>query len=255
MASWINATIPIPPTGGIDRANGIITPQDIDRAFTLNRYTCDPRLSAYVETYWAVSWDLPEGVTHVSRVLSSPANHLSIEEGDSERYGMSLPAVLVYGVPTTSFTAELRGKGRVFGVRFRPGGFAALSGFSVEAFTDEVKPLRAFWDDEGALLSIVGDAFADRSLTRVEELASRHHQTVRGVQRLAKKYIGVSPKWLIRRFRLQDAVAALQENPECNLAELSIALGWSDQGHFSRDFGTAIGMTPRAYGRGMISHG
>jgi len=58
--------------------------------------------------------------------------------------------------------------------------------------------------------------------------------------------IGLSPKWLLQRRRLHDAVEALKAGPG-TLAEVAAELGYADQAHFTHDFRTVTGMTPGEY--------
>jgi AraC-like DNA-binding protein len=68
-----------------------------------------------------------------------------------------------------------------------------------------------------------------------------------GVSSLRNRAIGVSPKWLIRCFRLQDALQALETGLNVNLAALAQDLGYFDQAHFTRDFKQITGVTPGRY--------
>ena len=58
--------------------------------------------------------------------------------------------------------------------------------------------------------------------------------------------IGLSPKWLLQRRRLHDAVEALKAGAG-TLAEVAADLGYADQAHFTHDFRTVTGMTPGEY--------
>lgn len=72
--------------------------------------------------------------------------------------------------------------------------------------------------------------------------------------------MGVGPKAVLARYRLQDAVAAIDaglvggdgsrgsdgERFE-DLAALAASLGWFDHAHFCRDFRDVVGTTPSAY--------
>ena len=71
--------------------------------------------------------------------------------------------------------------------------------------------------------------------------------SVRTLQRLFASYVGVSPKAVLARYRLQDAAAAIDAGTVDDLAGLAAALGWFDQAHFSREFRGVVGMTPSAY--------
>jgi AraC-like DNA-binding protein len=192
--------------------------------------------------------------------------------------------VAVTGVCTRRFDVEVRGWGRVVGLRFRPGGLTALTGHPASAWTDrsvpatEVLPralvaeladpdlahdgsawaeaaeagLAALADERSdpryvLLLDVVADMLADHSLLTVADVADRHAVTVRTLQRLFTHYVGVGPKWVLARYRLHDAVADLDAGRPGTLTELAVRYGWYDQAHFARDFTALVGVTPGQY--------
>ena len=61
------------------------------------------------------------------------------------------------------------------------------------------------------------------------------------------RYAGVSPMWVIRRYRLLDAAESVREGTPVSWAEVAAGLGYADQAHLTRDFRAAIGQTPAAY--------
>jgi AraC-like DNA-binding protein len=69
----------------------------------------------------------------------------------------------------------------------------------------------------------------------------------RSLQRLFSNYVGVSPKWVIQRFRLQEASWRLAAPGRVALSALAAELGFSDQAHFTRDFSKLVGQSPLAY--------
>jgi transcriptional regulator GlxA family with amidase domain len=87
----------------------------------------------------------------------------------------------------------------------------------------------------------------DRALVRVDQVAALGSLSVRSLQRLFATYLGVSPKSVLARYRLQDAAAAIDAGQVEDLAGLAVSLGWFDQAHFSRDFRAVVGMPPSAY--------
>lgn len=87
----------------------------------------------------------------------------------------------------------------------------------------------------------------DRDVVRVEQLAERLHISARGVQRLAARYVGIPPLAIIRRYRLQEAAAAIREDPRVGLAEIATRLGYADHAHLTSDFRTVLGLTPTDY--------
>lgn len=87
----------------------------------------------------------------------------------------------------------------------------------------------------------------DRTLVRVDQVAELAGTSTRGLQRTFAAYVGLGPKAVLARYRLQDAVAALDDGRVEDLAGLAASLGWFDQAHFSRDFREVVGVTPTAY--------
>jgi AraC-like DNA-binding protein len=187
----------------------------------------------------------------------------------------------VAGVGRDRFTYRYTGVGRVFGTKFRPGAFLPFLGEPVSSITDATVPASSVWGPaadelaasmrgpehvlvermEGFLRArwpepdpnvelvgrIVGALLRDREVARVEEVVERFGIPARTLQRLFNRYVGVSPKWVLRRFRLHEAAARLAEEQERPWAEVAAELGYFDQSHFIRDFTAAIGLTPVAY--------
>src|SRR5699024_2391859 len=81
------------------------------------------------------------------------------------------------------------------------------------------------------------------------ELAARVGVGERQLQRIGRRRIGLSPKWLLQRRRLQDAAARLGEVDPPALADLATELGYADQAHFTRDFTTVLGRPPGRFAR------
>jgi transcriptional regulator GlxA family with amidase domain len=103
-------------------------------------------------------------------------------------------------------------------------------------------------------VSALVEAIAARpQLLRVDELAEYAGMTVRQVQRLFAEYVGVPPKWVLRRARLHEAAAladAAQPGAGVDWAALAADLGYSDQAHLTRDFTAAVGAPPARYAGG-----
>jgi AraC-like DNA-binding protein len=281
VASWKNAT----GSSVLDRAatlRGILRPAETAERADLRRDApVSEPLRPFVERYWSVRWDLTGQPPFRSEVLSHPSVNVSVESGTEPRFGVRLPAVLLHGVVTRRFSVDLTGAGRVSAVKFRPGGFAAFTGLlpardTVVRLGTELGPaagdllaavLDREDDDERAavldaallplapepagayvdLLGLVGAMIDDRGLVRVDQVAALGPMSVRSLQRLFATYVGVSPKAVLARYRLQDAAAAIDAGDGDDLAGLAASLGWFDQAHFSRDFRSVVGVTPSAY--------
>ena len=83
----------------------------------------------------------------------------------------------------------------------------------------------------------------------MQDLVDRYGLNKRMLQRLFARYVGVSPKWVIQRYRLNEAAEQLANGESINQAELALNLGYSDQAHFIRDFKSIVGVSPAAYAR------
>ncbi|SNR46920.1 helix-turn-helix domain-containing protein [Blastococcus mobilis] len=277
MASWKNATIDRTAT-----LRGILRPVETAARTDLRRDApVSEPLRPFVERYWSVRWDLTGQPPFRSEVLSHPSVNLSVESGTDPRFGVAMPAVLLHGVVTRRFSIDLTGSGRVNAVKFRPGGFTALTGalparnsvaplgreLGIPAERLLIDVLEPEDDDDRAavldaslaplateppdayldLLGLIGAMIEDRELVRVDQVAALGGVSVRSLQRLFAGYVGVSPKAVLARYRLQDAAAAIDAGEVHDLAGLAASLGWFDQAHFSRNFHAVVGVTPSAY--------
>ncbi len=264
----------------------MLRPDEFARHVGLVRDPAGEAVAPWVENHWALRWDLPEGRFFTSEVLPHPTCSLTLELGTHPR--PALPPgerLVVTGVCTRRFGVEVRGHGRVLGLRFRPGGLAALTGRPATGWADRSVPahgllpdaLAARLDDPALaadparwraeaeaglaaldpgpdarydeLLHVVGAMLEDRSLVTVADVARRHATSVRSLQRLFARYVGVGPKWVLARYRMHDVLATLDAGYEGTLTELAPRFGWYDQAHFTRDFTALVGVTPGAYRR------
>jgi AraC-like DNA-binding protein len=252
---------------------GVLMPAGLGSAFTLERFAPSAGLERFVLRYWLVTWDVAEQASYAQETLPYPCVNLAVERGRSG----------IFGVNTRRFLARLSGKGRVFGIKFRPGAFYPFYRAPVAALTDRVIGLEAVFgadgaayercvlacasadaliacaeqflcarlpppDDQLALIDrVVEQVAADRSITRVAEIAHRVGVSQRSLQRLFRQYAGVGPKWMIRRYRLLEAADQLAHGGGVDLPGLAQALGYFDQAHFINDFRAAVGSTPAEY--------
>ncbi|MGH3547499.1 MAG: helix-turn-helix domain-containing protein [Pseudonocardiaceae bacterium] len=90
-------------------------------------------------------------------------------------------------------------------------------------------------------------AEADRSVRRLDDLCVKAGVSQRSLQRMFLQYAGVSPTWVLRRYRLLEAAEAARDGQRMSWAKVAADLGYADQAHLIRDFRAAIGRTPAAY--------
>lgn len=250
---------------------GLVGRASTTSLFDLKRWPPAGGAAQFVEHYWSVSWDLREPFE--STVITFPAVHLTNEWGtDGSRHGHPLPAVLLHGVVERVFRTTIRGTGTVVGARFHPGGFTARYGRDAGSLTGRVERAEdllvdAPQDAETCLAAlesaIASDAPLDETyvrlrklvelirdddrLHRVEQVMAHSPWSVRTTQRVFRRYVGVPVKWVLCRYRLQQAALEIESHPGVDHADLAVRLGWYDQAHFINDFRDMLGTTPGEY--------
>ncbi len=252
---------------------GVLYQRAAASRFQLRRYPPSPALAPFVDYYWVVRWDLRGEPAHEQAILPHPNVHLTFEPEQAA----------IYGVITKLFLRKIEGQGVTLGVRFWPGGFRPFWPEPITRLTGQVVPAVQLFgpgaeqarqvvvtdpDDavlvarvEGVLESarpardpvaeqvalMVAQIVADTALRRVDQLAATLELPVRRLQRLFADYVGVSPKWVMRRARLHDAALRAEQGGPVDWAELAADLGYSDQAHLTRDFSAIIGEPPARY--------
>jgi AraC-like DNA-binding protein len=258
-----------------DRPKGVLDPAAASRKFRLARYLPEAGLAPFLDHYWIVEWDLCGQAPHTQRILPYPNVNVVFDACGTG----------VFGVMTGASEHVLSGSGKVLGLRFRAGAFRAFLGRPVHAITDQVLPLSGVfpWDDAEAERAVLGapddvamvatanallamrlpdaDPQVERiarilamvesapGLTQVEDLAAGAGIGVRALQQLFSDYVGVSPKWVIRRYRLHEAADRLASGEDVDLSTLALGLGYFDQAHFTSDFHKLVGQPPAQYRR------
>jgi len=200
---------------------GILRPHEGRRHFRLERELPSPDLATWVERHWMVEWDLEAPYTQ--ELLNHPTVNMAVEPGFAG----------VYGIRTARDRKQIDGRGRVVGVKFRPGAFQPVGGRSVHLRTNRTRPLPAGFGADAAGLAervraeeerpfavmeaflrerrpapdptldtiagVVTTMLEDPGVARVDALAARHGMSTRTLQRLFRRYVGVSPNWVLKR--------------------------------------------------------
>ena len=103
-------------------------------------------------------------------------------------------------------------------------------------------------DDQVSLaVAIVDRITHDPEVTTVARLADAAGLGPRALQRLFRDHVGASPKWIIRRHRLQEAAVRIERGEASTLAEIAAELNYTDQAHLAHDFKRVTGKTPREF--------
>jgi AraC-like DNA-binding protein len=218
-------------------------------------------------------WDLPEGVTFGAQVIPSAyTNFTCMPEG-----------ARITGVTTGLYNYVIKGSGVIVGIMLRPGGIAPFVD-SPRALVDRFEPAQRVFrsvddafnrrviasDDETGLdlmreqllaigpepdpnIELIGRIIErSRSAERpsVRSLAEEFAMSLRKLQSLFERYVGVGLKWIILRDRLQRATLIADTVTNPSWTDIAYDLGYTDQSHFIHDFKRIVAMTPRQYARG-----
>ena len=259
---------------------------DIERAhlvdpresfYAIDRFAAPPDLSELARRHWIPVWDLPEGESSTQEVLQYPVCLIVISNSYARFYGVQS------GLSRTT----LSGTGWASGVMLQPAAGSLVLGGDVRTMTDRFVDAREIldgalvaavrsamadpndpecrrasaavlddalraWlpvDEEGLLVNAIVEAVeTEPDIGQVAQVCQRFAITERSLQRLLRRRIGLSPKWLIQRRRLHEASERLRSGPG-DLAGVAHDLGYADQAHFTRDFRLVTGMTPGAFAR------
>lgn len=272
MPAWKNAPEQNAPVRGVVGRAGSVS------AFDLHRWAPSEQAARFVEHFWSVTWDRHEAGPFESTVITFPAMHLTREWGDDVvRHGHQLPCTLLHGVVPRVFRITISGRGAVVGARFRPGGFTARFGGDAAAMTGRVVPVgdelfgapAILGEDttavrrglDAAIGAMTGEVDAtyraltplidrmrdDATLHRVDQVMALSPWSTRTTQRVFRRYVGVTVKWVLCRYRLQQAALEIENAPDVDFADLAVRLGWYDQAHFINDFRSMLGSTPGEY--------
>ncbi|MCL8015815.1 helix-turn-helix domain-containing protein [Streptomyces sp. AS02] len=261
---------------------GIVDPSGLLNRVRFRRHEPAEPLRRYVEWYWLIDWDLPE--PYASHVVPHPAVNLTFQWDEDE----GEPYAEVTGVALDLYTRKLTGRGRVCGVKFRPGGFRPFApGAPVSRWTGVALPAEEVFpqatgdaahtivtpaDDQARVAAL--DTFllalpctpdpqadlattlvqhirTDRTVRRVGDFAQTRGLSVRALQRLFSTYVGVGPKWVVLRYRIHEALNQAATHTDIDWATLAADLGYADQAHLIRDFTRTVGVPPGTYAQGV----
>jgi AraC-like DNA-binding protein len=263
---------------GNGRARGLVSSRVSGRRTEARTYAPPNDLADVVASFWTGRWDLRGQEPHVTELLGDPCVHFAFEEGDSQ------PGSRLVGVWTRLWRRKLEGRGSVRGVKLRAGAVRAFVGGPAFRFANRIVPLETVFgsetealgrallgpeDDEEAFVVFaealrarrlrtddepvrLAVALADRiarnpAIVTVAKLVEVAGLGARALQRLFREFLGASPKWVIRRHRLQEVALRLERGDVVTLAALAADLGYSDQAHLAHDFKNAVGKAPSEF--------
>ncbi|GAA2894125.1 AraC family transcriptional regulator [Actinoplanes cyaneus] len=250
---------------------GILYPA---RLPTFDRFPPPEAVAQLVRWFWIPEWQLQPGRTSRQHLIAFPASNLVVE-----------PDLVGFSGPTTrSSYRDLTGTGWGVGALLRPAAVPhlvadpaalrdtyqkmdfpvlhevvcrAMSGpgdaparhrDAIEAFSTWLAAEIPAPDQEALLANRMADVIdTDPSIRTVKDATERLNLSARSLQRLASRYVGLSPLTMIRRRRLQEAAARVRAEPGTSLADVAADLGYSDHAHLANEFRSVLGLTLSGY--------
>ncbi|SDX30990.1 transcriptional regulator, AraC family [Arthrobacter sp. yr096] len=261
-----------------DSFKGILYPA---RLPTFHRFPAPGAVADLVEWFWIPEWDIEPGRSSRQHVIPYPTSNLVVQPADVIFSGPTTRAAyrdltgkgwavgaLLRPAAVPLFT-DAPGTLRDTEVGVELGELhAAVAGAmatrrgeathddgthrrrAVEAFAAWLASLDGALSEEALLANRMMDVIASGpEVVLIEDAASRLAVSPRTLQRIARKYVGLSPSALIRRRRLQDAAERARSEPTADLAAIAVELGYADHAHLTNDFQKYLGFTPSTYRR------
>ncbi len=240
--------------------------------YDLRRYFPSAALANIVEQFWFVDWSLQTDKEHLQQNLPDPNFHLVFENGSAR----------LIGPVSKVFSYRMKKSGAIVGVKLTVGSLNTLLDEKIRSFVNREIPaqdcfgeqinelalklannsndeqrcemLHTFFEKFPIKVSTLAISVNKQltlireteHITSVQYLSELTNISTRSLQRNFIKYLGLSPKWLIRKYRLHQALSLL-ESGEIDIADLVVQLNYTDQSHLIHDFKDMLGITPNTY--------
>jgi AraC-like DNA-binding protein len=232
-----------------------------------------------VECVWSVTDPVARADRPVDRILPDGCPELIVHLGARfarrvEGRMVRQPAAFLAGTLSRPWLVQAPSRMATVGVRFRPGGFTALFGGSIDGTADREVPLTELPAAVGALVAAVRRAGASpaaclraaeswlvawtasrpdglrpplclpavRAVQRrhgrvsVDALATAVAMPRRRLERVFRRETALAPKQYIRIVRLNALLRRLEGAERARLVDLAIDAGYFDQAHMAREF-------------------
>ncbi|WP_295011552.1 helix-turn-helix domain-containing protein [uncultured Microbacterium sp.] len=259
----------------VNPTRGVLYPSRLPQ---FHRLPPSPAARELIGWCWIPEWDIEPGRSSRQDVVAYPALNLVVERN----------GVVLVGATTRGSHRDLAGRGWAVGALLRPAAVPALTDApaalldravlldepglhgavvaamdSGDGHRERAAAVLCAWlvarvgATPGAGLPTPAQQanamsemlMTDPDVRTPEQAATRLAVSVRTLQRLAHRHVGLSPAAMIRRRRLQEAAERIRVDPATDLATLAADLGYADQAHLANDFRAVLGFTPSAYRR------
>jgi AraC-like DNA-binding protein len=244
-----------------------------------------PALRPYIDSFWMMRRWQP--LTAVQEAFMHPGGGFGLvfNLGDPLLVdGVAVrDSVFLDGTNTVSRRMGFQGVVESIGIRFHPSGAYPILGIPLSELTNQmyfeslikdmpllyahlkeavsdaqriaylqrwlVERLKQGREQDATVLASLHLLREQRGGIRIKTAADVLFISQRQLQRLYQTHVGMTPKQYAQLLRIEDARAKLKSllRPTPSSTEIGIALGFTDQSHFIREFKAVVGMTPYQY--------
>lgn len=240
------------------------------------------KLQHLIECYWIIESDEP--TPHLEKIIPDGFTELIFHYGDAYRSKISgawrrQGSNLLAGQISNYFYLENTGTSGIIAVKFKPAALTQLFGLDMSQYTDQIadvvsteKQLLELRDKiipfenehrskeildnyfieisrditESPVTAAIDLVFKTNGMASVKELAGAAGVGERQLERLFKRYVGLSPKYYARIIRFNYIFQFIQSK-NTPWAEIVYQSGYYDQSHFIRNFKAFTGEDPTSY--------
>lgn len=192
------------------------------------------------------------------------------------------PRAFIAGQHLQSYTLQLNPGSMLYGIRFHPHTVALFFDFPATALTNNLLALDALPGTDAWLHCLsphpattfarleqlfmkkaaaqgwlsnsfhymeaaVSDILAQRGAVKIDALIEKTGLSVKHLDNLFKRYVGVNPKMLCHIIRLNYFIHYRKSHPLTTLTECAYEAGFYDQSHLIKLFTAFTGKSPRRY--------
>lgn len=240
-------------------------------------------LKHLVECYWIVK--STDNTPLLQKIIPDGFPEIIFHFGDPYKIELkkdweTQAASLVAGQITSYFFLENTGHSDILGIKLKPSALTILFGADMSLLKDKVVSFREFGNsglnnidqsirhsnDSLQRIEIINDhllkmsaagqtdpldhviklIFSSYGMLPISAISDQTEISDRQLERLFKKFIGISPKFYTRIIRF-NYIFQVAQGKKLNWAEVGVESGFYDQAHFIKNFKAFTGEDPSRY--------
>lgn len=244
----------------------------------------NPLLKGFIRHYWYVNGEERESSNQ--KLLPMDHVDLIINMADPFVYGGNKTtcqpdSIHFHGIRQRAIPLTQSGKIQAIGISFKPWVFYFLAKQSMSQYVDNIVNLKDvnyyLWKDMSNCMlqldepielvkslekELIGDLhvknqeeidcrfieeFIESNTVNIRNYCEAHELSIRRLERIFRKYIGISPKLFMNIVRFEESARDIMYSNESSLTDISHKHGYYDQPHFVKAFKSYTEYAPREF--------